>query len=116
MPHWRGAAPTAVGATSRRCSPGSDLPTRQQRAAIGTGSLSIGFLDGEVLDGVLRFFPALDMRIFVHDESAQVLGVEHDDVRLLGVLVEAQERADEDAVIRSTAAPVIAIVAPVQIG
>jgi len=56
------------------------------------------------------------MRIFVHDESAQVLGVEHDDVRLLGVLVEAQERADEDAVIRSTAAPVIAIVAPVQIG
>ena len=36
--------------------------------------------DGHVLDVVLAVFPALHMRLFSHDEGAQVAAIEHDHV------------------------------------
>ena len=39
-----------------------------------------GLFDGHVLDVVLAVFPALHMRLFGHDEGAQVAAVEHDHV------------------------------------
>jgi hypothetical protein len=41
---------------------------------------AVGLFDRHVLDVVLAVFPALHMRLFSHDEGAQVAAVEHDHV------------------------------------
>ena len=56
----------------------------------------IALFDPEVHDRVLRFVPALDVGLFVHDQGAEVPRVEHDDTRGLGYRVEEHERADQD--------------------
>ncbi len=56
----------------------------------------VALFDPEVHDRVLRFVPALDVGLFVHDQGAEVPRVEQDDVRYLVDRVEEQERADQD--------------------
>jgi hypothetical protein len=51
----------------------------------------IALFDPEVLDRVLRFVPALDVRTFVHDQGAEVPRVEHDDVGGFGGHIEHHE-------------------------
>ena len=46
----------------------------------------VAFLDTEVLDIELRFVPLADVGTLVHDEGAEVAGVEHHDVGGLGGL------------------------------
>ncbi len=56
-----------------------------------------GLFHAHVQDVVLTIFPALHMGILIDDECAQVLAVEHQDVRGAGLGVEVHERADQDA-------------------
>ncbi len=56
----------------------------------------IALFDPEVHDRVLRFVPALDVGLFVHDQGAEVPRVEHDDIRNLVGGVEEHEGADQD--------------------
>ena len=65
----------------------ADPPPHQDRNE--SGSL--------VLDRVLRFVPALDVWLFVHDQGAEVPRIEHDDVGGLGGHIEHHEGADQDA-------------------
>lgn len=71
--------------TSREC--GSDSWHRDSLTFV-EHTEPIALFDREVLDRVLRFIPALDVGLLVHDQGAEVARVEHDDVRDLQVRID----------------------------
>lgn len=58
---------------------------------------AITLFDEHLLDAVAGVFPVLHVGIFLDDQRAQVLAVEHQDVGLAGGGIEAREGADDDA-------------------
>jgi hypothetical protein len=66
------------------------------RPSLSTPNL-IAFLDTDVLDIELGLIPLADVGLLVHDESAEVAGVEHHDVGGLGLEIDVHEGAYQDA-------------------